>query len=129
MVQKIALIAAAGAAGALARYGLTGLTQRIADRFGGGEFPWATAVVNIVGCFVVGVLWMAAEHRLALSPPARAAIFIGFLGAFTTFSTYVLETGHLMRDAQWWPAVGNIALQNGVGLAALVAGWWVGKSI
>jgi len=118
MLQKLLLMAVAGAAGTLARYGLAGFVQR----FDGVTFPWGTAVVNIVGCFVVGILWALFENRWPVSGETRTIILVGFMGAFTTFSAFVLESGELMRSAEWLYAAGNIAMQTGLGFVALFVG-------
>lgn len=123
MAWKLLLIAAAGGLGTLARYGLTGVVQNLAGR----SFPWGTVVVNVLGCFVFGVLWSSMEDRLAISPQSRQIVLVGFMGAFTTFSTFVFETGQLARDAQWLFAAGNLGLQNGLGLVALFAGLALGR--
>lgn len=116
--MKILYLCLAGAAGTLARYGLAGLVQ---SRMG-SSFPWGTVAVNLLGCFLVGLLWQLAESRITLAPEMRVAIFIGFMGAFTTFSTYMLEMHALLRDAQWGYALGNLAVQNVLGIAAVVLG-------
>ncbi len=118
MIQKLLLIGLAGAVGTLARYGLSGFVQR----FAGGALPWGTLVVNVAGCFIAGLIWALIENRITVSGETKAIILIGFIGAFTTFSTFVLETGELMRDAEWFRAFGNFALQNIVGVLALFAG-------
>lgn len=117
-MQKFLFIAVAGGLGALTRYALAGIVQRHA----GAMFPWGTATVNIMGCMLAGFLWTVATERLGLSGEIRTVVFVGFLGAFTTFSTYILETGNLLRDGAWIPAAGNMVLQNGLGLAALITG-------
>ena len=118
MPTRLLLLAAAGAAGALCRYGLAGLVQSGL----GARFPWGTLVVNLVGCFVAGALFGLFESRWALSGEARIIVFIGFLGAFTTFSGFMLETSELARDAQWLSAVANLVLMNGLGAFALYGG-------
>jgi len=118
-------IAFAGALGTLARYSLTEIVQRVL----GSGFPWGTALVNVLGSFLFGVIWSLAEGRLALTPQTRAIVLIGFMGAFTTFSTFMFETSGLMRDAQWALALGNVALQVIVGLVSLFAGLAVGQLI
>ena len=123
MVQKLLLIALAGAVGTLARYGLQGMVQRIS----GASFPWGTAAVNVLGCFVAGVLWVLFENRWTGSSETRVLILVGFMGAFTTFSAFMLETGELCRDAQWLPAAANVMLQNGLGFVALFLGAGVAR--
>ncbi len=122
-MQKIILIAAAGAAGTLARYFLGGLVQRLY----GGSFPWGTFAVNISGTFLFGFIWSLAEERLVISGEARAVILVGFMGAFTTFSTFMFETGELMRDSEFALAFGNLALQNVVGIIFLILGLAAGR--
>ena len=125
MLQKLALIAAAGGLGALARYGLAGLVQT-ASR---GEFPWGTAAVNLLGCFVFGVLWAAMEDRLSISGEVRTIVLVGFMGSFTTFSTFAFDTVQMFRDSQWLLMAGNVALQNVVGVIALLGGLLVGRLV
>jgi CrcB protein len=115
---RLLLLAAAGAAGTLCRYGLGGLVQNSL----GTRMPWSTLVVNVVGCFAAGILFGLFESKWAFSGETRVIVFIGFMGAFTTFSSYMLETSELARDAQWLTAAGNMVLQNGLGAAALYFG-------
>jgi fluoride exporter len=122
-VQKLILIAIAGSIGTLARYGLAGFVQRFTYE----GFPWGTFAVNATGCFLAGCLWTLAEDRLVLTGEQRAMVFIGFMGSFTTFSTYMLETSNLVRDGEWGFAILNMVLQNGAGFAALFAGIFIGR--
>ena len=119
LLTKLILLALAGAAGTIARYGLAGLTQRLL----GSAFPWGTAVVNLLGCLLVGVFWALVESRWQLSGTARAMLFIGFMGAFTTFSSFVLESAELFRTGQMAWGLLNIAGQNVLGLVLFVAGY------
>jgi len=125
MLQKLLLIALAGALGTLARYGLGGLVQDLTDRF--FPFPWGTVVVNLLGCLAFGLVWSSLEERWPTSGETRAIILIGFMGAFTTFSTYMFEIEGMLHDAQWLPAVGYFTIHNLGGLAALVAGLAIGR--
>ena len=125
MLQKLFLIALAGGLGTLARYGLSGAVQH----FGGKDFPWGTVVVNLLGCFVFGVLWASIEERWTLSGETRTIILVGFMGAFTTFSTFMFETGGFLQDSQWLLALGNVALQNLGGLIALLLGLAAGNLV
>jgi CrcB protein len=112
------LLVIAGSAGTLCRYGLAGLVQSGL----GARFPWGTLAVNLTGCLVAGLAFGLFESRWGLSGEARTIVFIGFLGAFTTFSGFMLETTELARDAQWLAAVANLVLQNGLGALALYGG-------
>jgi CrcB protein len=123
MMQKLLLIGLAGALGALARYGLGGLVQRYA----GVTFPWGTFVVNIIGAFLFGFIWSLVEQRLVISVDTRVIILSGFLGAFTTFSSFMFETSSLIGEAQWGLAVLNVVGQIIVGLTAMFLGLAAGR--
>jgi CrcB protein len=120
---KLFWIALAGAFGTLARYGLGGLIQNQSESL----LPAGTLAVNLLGCMVFGLVWSWAENRLSIDATTRAAIFIGFFGAFTTFSSFAYETVALVRDSQWLAASGNIALQNLLGLAGMFIGLTLGR--
>jgi len=122
-VQKVIWIAVAGAIGAVARFGLSGLVHRIYA----GEFPLGTLIVNILGCFLFGLFWSWAEERLSVSGEMRLIVLVGFMGAFTTFSSFAFETGKLIQDAQWNYAIANLAIQNLAGLACLLGGFNLGR--
>jgi len=125
MWMKLTAIALAGAAGTLARYGLSLSAQRLV----GGEFPWGTLSVNLVGSLLAGVFWALAENRISITGEIRAIVLVGFMGGFTTFSAFMLETSNLLRDAQWGWALGNLMLQNFGGLffffLGRTAGQWI----
>jgi fluoride exporter len=123
MLLKLLYLGLAGAAGTLARYGLSGLAARNV----GTTFPWGTVAVNLLGCLLFGVLWAFLENRIAAGGQIKMIIFIGFFGAFTTFSTFAFETCQLLDDAQWLWAAGNFLLQTVVGLIAVMAGLTVGR--
>jgi len=125
--HKLAWLAVAGALGTLARYGLTGLVQRAAPNMAGG-FSWGTLAVNVLGCFLFGLVWSLAESGWAINNHVRVVVFIGFLGAFTTFSTYAFEAGQMLRDAQWLSLAIHVVAQNGLGLAAILLGLAMGRS-
>lgn len=122
-MQKLLLIGVGGAIGALLRYALSGLAYRLL----GETFPWGTLIVNVLGCFVIGILWAAAE-RTPLSPGMHVFVFTGTLGAFTTFSTYGLETFNLLRDGEVMSALGNVLASNLIGLGAVVAGFFIARA-
>jgi CrcB protein len=92
-------------------------------------FPWGTLVVNVTGCFAIGLLaTVADEHRL-LTPAARLFLVAGVLGGFTTFSTFGLETWRLVEDGLSGLAIGNAAASLLAGLAAVVLGVLAGRSL
>ena len=125
MAGKLVALAVAGALGTLSRYALGGIVQRIC----GGTFPWGTMVVNSLGCFLFGLVWVLAEERMRISPEIRLIVLVGFMGAFTTFSTLVFETQTLMRDSQWLLAAGNYLGQSVLGVALLLLGMALGKML
>ena len=123
MLKRLLLVAALGAIGTLARYGLSSLVLK----FRGPGFPWGTLAVNGVGCFLFGLVWSLAESRQTLTSETRLILLIGFMGAFTTFSTFAFETAEMMRKTQYLAAGGNIAAQVAGGIALLFLGFAVGK--
>jgi fluoride exporter len=122
-VEKLLMLALAGGAGALSRYGLAGLVQRLA----GGAFPLGTFVVNALGCFFFGMIWGALETRLG--PQFRVVVLTGFMGSFTTFSTYAFESVTLAQHGQWLLALANVLGQNVLGLSMLVLGLVLGRAL
>jgi fluoride exporter len=124
-LQKLLLMALAGSIGTLARYELGGFIQVQS----GKTFPWGTVVINLLGCLLFGVVWSSLEGRWPTSGETRTIILVGFMGAFTTFSTFMFETEELLRDAQWLSALGYFTLHNVGGLAALLAGLKAGQLI
>src|SRR5512146_1235085 len=93
-MKMVAAIAVAGALGALSRYGLEGFVSRRTR----GAFPWGTFVVNVTGAFALGLVFTPATERWGLPAWLRSALTIGFLGAYTTFSTLTFETYRLAED-------------------------------
>jgi CrcB protein len=125
VLHKLLYLGLAGAAGTLARFWLSGVIQKNVPT----EFPFGTVVVNLAGCLFFGLLWAILESRLSLSGQMRIVIFLGFFGAFTTFSTFAFETSQLLDESQWLWAAGNILLQNTLGIVAMITGLTIGKWI
>jgi CrcB protein len=109
-----------GALGSMARHGV----NMLVSRFPGHAVPTATAVVNILGCAVIGILAGAiAGGRLHMPLTMRAFVFVGILGGFTTFSTFGLDTLTLAHEGRPLAAAANVAVQVAVGLTAVFAGY------
>ena len=122
-MQKIFLVGLAGLAGTLGRYALSGL---IARRFG-ETFPAGTLVVNLVGCFLAGFMFYLLQERFLMNQTVRTVVMIGFLGGFTTFSSFGLQTFTLLRDRELWFAAVNIVGSNLLGLLLVWAGYSLGR--
>lgn len=118
-------IAIGGAAGALARW----LMSTGVHRWLGREFPWGTLAVNVVGSFAMGLLAVLLIERLAVGTAWRAGILIGFLGAFTTFSTFALETVALASDGMNLRAAANIVASVGTCVLAALLGIQVARHL
>ena len=117
-MSALLAIAAGGAVGALLRYGVSTATHTYLGR----AFPYGTLAVNVVGSLLMGLLFVLLVERSAAPPEWRAAILIGLLGAFTTFSTFSVETVGLMEEGRLGAALLNIA-----GSALLCVGaCWIG---
>ncbi len=118
-------IAVGGALGALLRYWVsTAIYARL-----GRDFPWGTLGVNVIGSFVMGLLAIVLVERLVSPPEIRAFLLIGFLGAFTTFSTFSLETFNLLEQGDVVPAVLNVVVSVVVCVGATLLGVWLGRSL
>jgi CrcB protein len=125
MTIKLLIIALGGALGTLLRAGLSWLVQRHVD----ARFPWGTVAVNVVGCFLFGLVWALTEAKWRPTAELRLFLLTGFLGAFTTFSTYLFDCAELAGTSRYAALVGNIALQNVVGLAFVFAGLALGRAV
>ena len=118
-------IALAGALGALARYRLDGWISRGAPT----SFPWGTFAVNVTGSFLLGIAFVTMTERFRPDPWLRSAVTIGFLGAYTTFSTLSLETYRLVEDGAYGLALANALGSLAAGLGAVYAGVVIGRAI
>lgn len=122
-MMKFGLLFLAGGCGCLARYSLAGLAQRLY----GGELPLGTLLVNLVGCLLFGFVWTLADERLIISGETRSLILTGFMGSFTTFSTFAFESSTMLRDAEWVIATGNVLAHIVVGVVAVLLGTALGR--
>jgi len=115
---KIFLIALFGAAGTLARYGLQGVVQfRM-----GGAFPYGTLLINLTGCFLLGLIGQFTMNRMVISPDWRIAIAVGFFGGYTTFSSFGWETAKMLEDGEWLRASTYVGASVIAGLLLSIAG-------
>jgi fluoride exporter len=117
------LVFIGGGVGSLMRY----LTGVLMTAWFGGSFPWATFSVNVLGSLLIGLLATLADERGIIGPQARLFLVVGFLGGFTTFSSFSLETYRLARDGETVAAILNIAGNLGLSLAAVVLGAGLGR--
>jgi fluoride exporter len=120
---RIVLIALFGAAGTLARYGLQGVVQVRT----GGLFPYGTLLVNLTGCFFLGLIAQFTLNRMVISPDWRIAIAVGFFGGYTTFSSFGWETAKMMEDGEWMRASVYVAASVIAGLFLSAVGIRLGN--
>lgn len=118
-------VAIGGAAGCCARYGLTQLVQM----FYGRNFPLATLIINVLGCFLMGFLFFLTLERISMSPTLRTAILTGGLGGFTTFSTFATESLLLFEDHETGFAFLYLGLSVFLGLLAVLLGAYLARNI
>lgn len=123
--MHVLIIGIGGFLGTVLRYWLTGLAQRWSPV----NFPVGTLVVNVLGCFVVGFVWSLVEYREWFSAEQRVFVTVGVLGGFTTFSAFGYETFVQLRDGEYVFAVTNILANVVLGLAAVMLGWTVAKTL
>ena len=111
--------------GAIARYQLDSLVTRHHR----SEFPWGTLVVNVSGCFLLGLLFTLSTERLDTNPALRVALTVGFVGAYTTFSTFSLQAVRLTELGQVAQALVYVAVSVVVGILAAWAGMSAGRAL
>ena len=116
--MRIFLLILFGAAGTLARYALGGLVQHRA----GSSFPAGTLAVNLLGCFLLGGVAEYALQHLSIPPDWRIGITVGFIGAFTTFSTFVYESSRMLEEGDWLKMALYVSLSVAGGLLLTLTG-------
>ena len=120
---KLILLIVGGAIGTVCRFLVSSLVHsRLGD-----SFAWGTLVVNLSGCLLIGFLWSLSSEKNILSPTTKLFFMVGFLGAFTTFSTYALESINFLREKEILLMVGNIFLNNVAGFMMVIAGIWCAR--
>jgi CrcB protein len=124
-VGNVLAVAVAGALGALARYGADTWIERRVD----SVFPWATFAINITGCLGIALAVTLLAERHAAPSWLRAAVAVGFLGAYTTFSTFAFETHGLLVSRDFGLALLYTAGSVVAGLAAIYFGVWIGRGL
>lgn len=117
-MKQFVLVGLGGALGSMLRFQTVSLATRFSPQFPGG-----TVAVNLLGCFLIGLLSALAQKRGVVSEEARLLLVTGFLGGFTTFSAFGLDTLKLMQSSKYLPALGNILLSVLGGLAMVWMGW------
>ena len=123
--MTVLFVGIGGFFGAIARYLIDGW---VVERTG-AVFPWGTLVVNLSGAFVLGILFALTVERGALPAEIRAPVLIGFIGAYTTFSTLALESWRLIEDGSYLLGAANLAGSIALGLVAVVAGLLAGRAL
>ncbi|TVR01964.1 MAG: fluoride efflux transporter CrcB [Desulfovibrionales bacterium] len=121
-MYELLLFCLAAAFGAMARYGLSVFVYGLLGR----NFPWGTAVVNVLGSFLFGLIWMLTDG-IEMSAQVRVILLVGFLGSFTTFSTYIFESHLLLQQGKRLYVLLNVIGQTLIGLAALSCGFLLGS--
>lgn len=106
-LKLVLLIALGGAIGSVGRYVIQGVLTK-------GDFPWGTFAVNLIGSFLIAMLFFLWSQGEGVGPIVRAFLFIGVFGGFTTLSSFSLETVNLAIGGQWLWAMANIFLNGGV---------------
>ncbi len=121
-LSKIALVTIGGGLGALSRYGTTLLSVKLF----GARFPWGTLIVNLTGCFLIGVSFALAERSSLMNPTVRLFFVTGFLGGLTTFSSFGYESFNAFYVGDHWMAIGNVLFNNIAGLILVFLGFRLG---
>lgn len=122
-MQQVLFIALGGSLGAVARYGVSSYVLTTVSEI----FPWGTLIVNLSGSFLMGVVIELFEHTI-VPPNLRSLITIGFLGAYTTFSTYSMETVNLLRDGEVRLATTNFLLSNVLACLLFILGIYCSRA-
>lgn len=123
--MHVVVIGLGGFAGAVARYAIDGWVTGLAR----GGFPWGTLAVNVSGSLLIGFLFALGTERALIPADLRGPLMIGFIGAYTTFSTLALESWRLVEDGAWLMGALNLGGSIALGLGAVIAGVLIGRAI
>lgn len=121
--MKWIFLIAGGIAGTICRYLVSGLVYKAA----GTNFPYGTLVVNLSACLLIGFLSALSDDKFLLSPEMKILWMAGFCGAYSTFSTFILETANLMKDGEMTRAFWNVALSVVAGFFVFSLGAMLGR--
>lgn len=120
--MSIIFVALGGALGSVSRYLLGTWIQSVSESI---DFPFGTLAINLIGCFVIGLLSQLAEARGVFTSESRALVFVGILGGFTTFSSFGNDTINLIRDGEMFNALANVGANVILGLLLV----WLGRTV
>ena len=120
--MNILFVAVGGALGSVSRYLLGTWIQSVSKSI---DFPFGTLTVNLIGCFVIGLLSQLAEARGVFTSETRVLVFVGVLGGFTTFSSFGNDTINLFRDGEMFNALANVGANVILGLVLV----WLGRTV
>ena len=126
-IKEIIAVAVGGALGSVFRFGLS---RWIQGSYLGKLYSWVPiCIVNILGCFIMGVLYAILVHRIGVGPVMRAAILIGLLGGFTTFSSFSMDTIALLQSGDMIAAASNVILSVSLSLLATGGALWLTQAL
>ena len=124
-LKTAVIIGFGGFLGSISRYAV----QVISSRFISGDFPYGTLIVNIIGCFLIGLLFGLAEREQLLSPQLKLFLLVGFVGSFTTFSTFSMDKLILIQNGNYAMMFGYMFLSIMLGLAGTISGLMLVKKL
>lgn len=125
MFQRMFWLSIAGACGTLSRFAMCEMAAKTKL----SHLPFGTFAVNIIGSFLFGLIYALSQRKMLPHPELRVILLVGFMGAFTTFSTFAFDTARLVKSSQWLLAFGNVFASITLGVAALAVGVLLGRAV
>lgn len=125
MLQRVLWLALAGACGTVSRFAVC----ELAAKSKAAHLPIGTFAVNIIGSFLFGLIYILAQRKINIGHETRVILLVGFMGAFTTFSTFAFETARMLKSSQWILAFGNVLGQTVLSVIAVAMGALLGKAV